>query len=55
MFAVFSRIYEQGSEKGKPLERVGRKAAGLHPNKVKDMAAGLPSKDVTSIYVLFAR
>jgi len=29
-------------EKGKPAERLGRKATGLHPGRNRDTAAGLP-------------
>ena len=36
------------SEKGKPLERVGRKATGLNPNIIPCMVAELPGEHRSS-------
>ena len=42
-------------EKGKPLERVGRKATGLSLASMRDMVAGLPGENGTPRVLEFAR
>jgi len=36
-------------EKGKPLERVGRKATGLNPLETEGMVAGLPGVSIQTV------
>jgi hypothetical protein len=48
-FFVIGRYMKEkmSFEKGKPAERLGRKATGLHSGRNRNTAAGLPGDDLT--------